>query len=176
MADDLTAFADALVNVQAAFAEAARERLALIRRIAAVDAGPDGAAAQQALVAALLRREAADADEAAPPPDRVRRSVAEARAAREARDRLAAHAEIQELAGAIEDTWHRALDRSDALAGWLGDRAPAQVTAAFTGYVQALRALHALAATAPEPDIATAIAAFTAAVQRLERAAGRPPA
>jgi hypothetical protein len=176
MADDLSAFADALVNVQAAFAEAARERLRLIRALAAVEVGPEAAGAQQALVAALVRREAADADERAEPADRVRRSVAEARAAAAARERLAAHAELQELASAIDATWDRALDRSAALAGWLGERTPPEVAAAFAGYVGALRALHALGATATEPEIATATAAFGDAVQRLERTAGPPPA
>jgi hypothetical protein len=176
MADDLTAFADALVDVQAAFAEAARERLRLIRALAAADVGAGAAAAQQALVAALLRREAADADEQAAPADRVRRAVAEARAAEAARERLAGESEIQALAGAVEATWHRALDRSDALAGWLQERTPPEIAAAFAGYVRALRTLHALGAGASDAEIATATAAFTAAVQRLEQAAAAPPA
>ncbi|HMJ32806.1 MAG TPA: hypothetical protein VK501_02725 [Baekduia sp.] len=174
--DDLTAFADALVNVQAAFAEAARERLALIRALAAVEVSPGATAAQQQLVAALLRREAADADDAAAPADRIRRSVAEARAAQVARERLVAETEVQELAGAIDATWRAALHRSDALAGWLRERTPPAVAAAFAGYVEALRGLHALGATPSEAEIAAATEAFAGAVQRLERAAGPPPA
>jgi hypothetical protein len=173
---DLTALADALQELQRAFAEAARERLALIRRLAAVDVGPDAAAAQQALVTALLRREAADADAAAPPADRVRRSVAEARAAADARERLASHAEVGALTGAIDATWEAALRRSSALAGWVQERVTPDVATAFAGYVAALAELHALGATATEAEIAPATATFLAALERLERAAVAPPA
>ncbi|MDX6714914.1 MAG: hypothetical protein QOH30_1472 [Baekduia sp.] len=172
---DLTAFAGALENLQAAFAEAARDRLALIRLVAAAEVAPDEAAAQQALVGALLRREAADADEAAAPADRVRRAVAEAAAAAEARERLAGEAEIQRLAGAIDATWDAALQRSAALAGWLEGRTPPEPAAAFAGYVEALRGLHALGATPTDIEIATSTDAFVVALERLERAAGAPP-
>ena len=172
---DLTPFADALENLQAAFAAAARDRLALIRLVAAADVAPDEAAAQQALVGALLRREAADADEDAPPAERVRRSVAEAAAAAGARERLAGEAEIQRLAGAIDATWDAALQRSTALAGWLQGRTAPELAAAFTGYVDGLHALHALGATPTDAEIATATEAFTGALERLERAAGAPP-
>jgi hypothetical protein len=172
---DRTALADALHNVQAAFAEAARERLALVRRLADVDVGPEAAGAKQALVAALLRREAADADETAPPADRVRRAVAQARAAAEARAELATQREVDALASAIDATWQAALTRSEQIAGWLNPRVPPETAAAFSGYVAALRALHALGATATDGEIASATATFTAALGRLERAAGGAP-
>jgi hypothetical protein len=173
---DLTALADALQDLQRAFAEAARERLALIRRLAAVEVGPGAAAAQQALVTALLRREAADGDDAAPPADRVRRSVSEARAAAAARERLAAHAEVGALAAAIDATWEAALSRSTALAAWLQERVAPEVATAFAGYVGALADLHALGPTATDAQIAPATAAFLAALERLEQTAGAPPA
>jgi hypothetical protein len=172
MADDLTPFADALQNVQAAFAEAARERLALIRKIAGVELHADEAAPQQALVAALLRRAAADADDGAPIADRVARSVAEARAAADARERLSAEAEIQRLALAVDATWDAALQRSAAIAGWLDGRTPPELAAAFAGYVTALRDLHALGADPSASAITDATDAFTTALERLERASG----
>jgi hypothetical protein len=172
MAGDLTPLAAALQDLQAAFAAAARERLALIRRVAAVELPPDETAPQQALVAALLRREAADADEGAPVADRVRRSVAEARAATGARERLTAEAEIQRLVSAIDATWEAALDRSAALAGWLRSRTSPELAAAFADYVAALRGLHALGADPPATAVVEATDAFTAALMRLERAAG----
>jgi hypothetical protein len=171
---DMSAFAAALENVRAAFEQAARERLALIRQVAQADVGGGEAeaTARRALVEALLRREAADADEDAPAGDRLRRSLAEATAASAARRRLAGAQAIQDLSARIDRTWAVALNRADDLAAWLKGRAAGPLSDAFTGYVRALRELHELGPDASPAQVDAAVAEFERAWTRLESAAG----
>jgi hypothetical protein len=166
------AVALALQDLQATFAAGAQARLALVRRLAALDAGPGGADAQRALVTALLRREAADGDEAASVAERVARVAAEAAAAAVAAERLAHDGRVAAILGEVEVTWRAALDRGAALAGWLEGRAQPGAVAAFGRYVATLEALHAPAAAPAERD--AAVGAFEAALADLARALGAP--
>jgi hypothetical protein len=166
------AVALALQDLQATFAAGAQARLALVRRLAALQVGPGGAGAQRALVTALLRREAADSDEAASVGERVERATAEAAAAAAAGERLRHEGQVAAILGEVEATWRAALDRGAALAGWLEGRAAPGAVAAFGRYVATLEALHGLApATAPAERDA-AVGAFEAALADLARAIG----
>ncbi|MDX6700576.1 MAG: hypothetical protein QOF26_802 [Baekduia sp.] len=168
------AVAVALRDLQATFAAGAQARLALVRRLAALDVGPAGAGAQRALVTALLRREAADGDETASVGERVGRVAAEAAAAAAAGERLGPDRQVAAILGEVEATWRAALDRGAALAGWLEGRAEPGAVTAFGRYVATLEALHALAPTAAPRERDAAVGAFEAALGDLARALGAP--
>jgi hypothetical protein len=176
MADgpDLSAVSAALQGIQDAFAHAARERLGVIRRLAALEVDRADAPALRTLVEALLHREAADADQATPLPDRVARVAAEVRAAAAARRQLAGAPEVDALVVSLDATWDVALRRSDALAAALQGRPTPEIANAVTDYVGALRALHALDPAASRADIDRAAARFAGTLARLERAVGAP--
>jgi hypothetical protein len=164
---DLGPVRDALEAIAAAFEEAARRRVRIIRRIAAVEPAEGEAAPLRALIEALLRREAADADDAAGLEDRVARVLAEARAAGVARERLRANAEVGALIAELDQTWTDALAQAHRLGAGLRRRTPADVAQAFADYVGELRALHELD-PAEAGDVGGATARYAAATHRLQ--------
>jgi hypothetical protein len=151
---------DALKGIEAAFGDARRRRLELIRALAALPAPP-------ALVEALLRREAIDADPTAGAQDRAVRIHAEHRRATAALDDLDAPsaARVRPLMDELGATWTGALTEAARLASGLAPYTDPPVAAAVVDYVRALTAAHA--AADDRDALLAAIAGLEAATARL---------
>jgi hypothetical protein len=176
--DDLAALRDALLGLEEAFGRARRDRLALIRAVAAVPVAPEDTEHRRALAAALLRRERADADAVAGPAAQLRASMAEVAAAEAAARGLTGYPEVAQRLAEIEATWRAALERSDGFAVRLGQNASKEIAHAFAAYVAALHALHALSAGASPAVIDATAERFAGALAALEAqigAGGGPP-
>lgn len=164
------AVAEVLAGIQRAFEEAARRKLGVVRRLAALHPPEELAGAHRAMLEALMRSMAADADPAATDEERRERVTGEAAAAREAVERIRASDDPERFADRVTPLLEElraadreALDACDRLARGLGAHTTPEVAGAVAGYVAALRAVF-------DPDAGDgAFASLATAQTRLER-------
>jgi hypothetical protein len=170
---------DALEGIEAAVETAAKRRAHVVRQLATLTAPEALAADHRALVEALLRRETADADATATPHQRAGAVLAEARRARDARERLGQAAvddagrayvhTVDLLRSELDATWRWVLERADAFAAGLVGRTTTDVADAVAAYVAAFRGVLHASETLDADAVARAVTDAEAAATRLEK-------